>query len=217
MPCDCGTHRRATAQMFDTKKAADELTKYLRSGPGVTTRRLLEGLRRAGASGTLLDIGSGSGVLTFELLAHDATHATCVDLSQESIAVARTEAARRDLTNRISWHQGDFVDLESGLPRTDIVALDRVVCCYPLYRPLLEKAAAHSRRWLALAYPRDRWYVRWGLRIQNCWFRLQRMDFRAFVHPAVAMDALLRGAGFEPVSHRSSFVWQASIYARRSP
>lgn len=202
--------------MFDTEKASDELARYLRNGPGVTTRGLLAGLRAAGATGTLLDIGSGSGALTFELLADGVSTATCVDLAPDSIAVAQEEAGRRQLGNRASWHQGDFVEIEPTLPEADIVTLDRVVCCYPMYRPLLAKAAAHGRRWLALSYPRDRWYVRWGLRLENVWRQLRRNDFRAFVHPVAAMDALLRAAGFEPVSHRMSFIWQASVYTRRT-
>lgn len=200
--------------MFDTKKARDELAKYLRNGPGVTTGGLLAGLRALNASGTLLDIGSGSGALTFELLADGVTTATCVDLAPDSIAVAQEEAGRRQLRTRIAWHQGDFVEIGPTLPAADIVTLDRVVCCYPLYRPLLESAAAHSRGWLALAYPRDRWYVRWGLRLENFWRRIRRNDFRAFAHPVAAMDELLRAAGFEPISHTTSFIWQASIYAR---
>ena len=200
--------------MFDEKKVRDELAKYLRAGPGVTTRGLLAGLQAAGASGTLLDIGSGSGVLTFELLANGASSATCVDLAPESIVVAREEAARRGLTDRISWLQGDFVDLALELPGADIVTLDRVVCCYPLYRPLLENAAAKSRRWLALSYPRDRWYVRLGLRIENFLLRLRRIDFRAFVHPVAAMDRLLREAGFIPIRNNMTFVWQTCVYVR---
>jgi magnesium-protoporphyrin O-methyltransferase len=202
--------------MFDSQKARDELAKYLRAGPGVTTRGLLAGLQAANASGTLLDIGSGSGTLTFELLAEAVSSATCVDLAPGSIAVAREEAARREVTNRISWHQGDFVEIATQVPAADIVTLDRVVCCYPWYRPLLENAAAHSRRWLALSYPRDRWYVRCGLWLENFWRRLRHDGFRAFVHPVHAMDDLLRSAGFVPIRHSTSFIWQSSVYARRT-
>ena len=215
MQCDCRTHRSAAAQMFDRTKAEKELAGYLRKGPGPTTKRLLEGLQAAHASGTLLDIGSGSGVLTFELLADGVSQATCIDLAGGSIAVAQAEAERRHLAGRVSWREGDFVEIASEVPAADIVTLDRVVCCYPLYAPLLGNAVTHSRRWLALSFPRDRWYVRWGLWVENTWRRLRSNAFRAFVHPADAIEALLQAAGFELVSRSHTFVWQASIYARR--
>lgn len=214
MVCDCSTHRRAAAQMFDRAKAEKELSSYQRNGPGPTTRRLLEGLRAARASGTLLDIGSGSGALTFELLAGAVSEATCVDLAAGSIAVAQAEAKHRQLGGRISWREGDFVELASEVPAADIVTLDRVVCCYPLYAPLLGSAVQHSRRWLALSFPRDRWYVRWGLWIENSWRKLRKDEFRAFVHPVTALEDLLRAAGFERVYESATLVWQASVYAR---
>ena len=216
MVCDCSTHRGATARQFDREKAEQELAAYLRTGPRATTQRLLEGLRAAHAGGTLLDIGSGSGALTFELLAHGVSQATCVDLAAGSISVAQEEARRRQLGGRVSWREGDFVEIASQVPAADIVTLDRVVCCYPLYAPLLDNAARHSRRWLALSFPRDRWYVRWGLRIENTWRKLRNNAFRAFVHPVSAMEALLQEAGFELVGRSTTFAWQASIYARRA-
>ena len=215
MTCDCSTHRGAVARQFDSTKARKELAAYLRNGPGVTTKRLLEGLRAAHASGTLLDIGSGSGALTFELLSEGASQATCVDLAAGSLAVAQEEAKRRQLSGRISWREGDFVELASEVAPADMVTLDRVVCCYPLYEPLLGKAAEHSRRWLALSFPRDRWYVRWGLWIENTWRRLRNDTFRAFVHPVTTMETLLEQAGFQLVNRSTTFIWQASVYARQ--
>jgi hypothetical protein len=81
---------------------------------------------------------------------------------------------------------------------------------------LLDQAARHSRQWLALSYPRDRWYVRLGIWLENLVLRLQRDSFRAFGHPVAAMDALLRRAGFVPVRHDASLIWQSSLY-RREP
>jgi magnesium-protoporphyrin O-methyltransferase len=172
-------------------------------------------LRSQHAAGSLLDVGAGIGALTLELLESGSTEATCVDLAAGSLAIAREEAARRGLAARISWCEGDFVDVAADLPASDIVALDKVVCCYPSFRPLLEAAARHSRRWLALSYPRDRWYVRCGLWLENLWRRLRGSAFRAFVHPVTAMDALLREAGFVAASHSSTLVWQASVYTRK--
>ncbi|HEX9893388.1 MAG TPA: class I SAM-dependent methyltransferase [Gemmatimonadales bacterium] len=212
-PC-CSSSHCAAAHYFDETRASQELAAYHRAGSGKTTRRLLAGLRASGAAGTLLDVGSGSGVLTLELLKSGVTEATCVDASAGSLRVARQEAERQGVAQRIRWHEGDMVVLGPTLPVADIVTLDRVVCCYHAWRALLEEAAKHSRRWLAFSYPRDRWYVRVGVQVENLWLRLRGNAFRAFYHPVGAMDAVLRESGLRPIRHDTTAVWQASIYGR---
>lgn len=64
-------------------------------GPGPTTRLLQEVLAHAGTlRGTLLDIGSGIGSLTFGLLERGITRAVAVDASSAYNVVARQEAER---------------------------------------------------------------------------------------------------------------------------
>jgi magnesium-protoporphyrin O-methyltransferase len=155
------------------------------------------------------------GALTLELLRSGVTTATCVDLAAGSIAVAREEAERRGLGERITWTEGDFVQVAESVAPADLVTLDKVVCCYPAYRELLGKAAEHCRQWLALSFPRDRWYVRVGLWFENTWRRLVGNDFRAFAHSIAAMDALLREAGLEAETTRTTLFWQMTVYARR--
>jgi magnesium-protoporphyrin O-methyltransferase len=88
----------------------------------------------------------------------------------------------------IDWIEGDFVDLAPRLPRADVVTLDRVVCCYPAYEPLLTAAMDHASHAVGLSYPRDRWYVRRGMAFENGLRRLRGGAFRTFVHsPASAI------------------------------
>jgi hypothetical protein len=69
MSACCPAFECAAVQQFNEKKATEELKRYRTKGPGPTARLLQEGLARAGTlSGTLLDIGSGIGSLTFGLL-----------------------------------------------------------------------------------------------------------------------------------------------------
>jgi magnesium-protoporphyrin O-methyltransferase len=214
MVCECCASA-ATARFFDADKARKELRGYHRRGPGPTTRRLLSGLRSAGASGTLLDAGSGSGILTLELLKSGVTRAICIDISAGSLGVAQEEAHRQGLADRITWQEGDLTELAATLPEADIVTLDRVVCCYPAYRPLLMAAAGRSREWLAYSYPRNRWLVRAVLWLENLWFRVRGLEFQAYAHPIPAMDAVLREAGFAPVRHDATLAWQSSVYRRK--
>ena len=77
MSACCSAFECAADQHFNGRKAAEELKRYRTKGPGPTTRLLQQGLEQAGTlSGTLLDIGSGIGSLTFGLLerAPESTH-----------------------------------------------------------------------------------------------------------------------------------------------
>jgi magnesium-protoporphyrin O-methyltransferase len=100
------------------------------------------------------------------------------------------------------------------LPQADVVTLDRVVCCYPDFRGLLRAAASHSRRAIALTYPRETWYLRFGLRVINFFQKLGRDPFRVFLHPVAEMESLLKDEGLRKVSVRRLFVWEMALYQR---
>ena len=215
MACSCSPLCKSTAKHFGAAWARRELASYHRKGPGKTTRRLLKGLEAAGARpATILDIGSGIGTLSIELLRRGAGSATCVDMSSESQAIGAEEARRQGLADRIEWHTGDFVGIAGTLPPAEVVTLDRVVCCYPSYQELLGEAAAHSRQFVAMSYPRDWWVVRVALWVENAWLRLRGETFRAFVHSIPAMASLLEQAGFRRVHHESTVMWEAAVFAR---
>jgi hypothetical protein len=97
-----------------------------------------------------------------------------------------------------------------------VVTLDRVVCCYPLYEELLREALRHAGRGFAFSYPRDRWYVRAGMRLENALRQRRRNNFRTFVHPETKMRELITRAGFDLVSQRRTLVWSSDVFVRRA-
>src|SRR5262245_48137434 len=168
MSACCSAFECAADQQFNEKKAAEELKRYRTKGPRPTTRLLQEGLAHAGTpSGTLLDIGSGIGSLTFGLLERGVTRAVAVDASSAYNAVARQEAERLGRADVVRFVQADFVSVASELTAATVVTLDRVVCCYPSYEALLDAALRRTEVSLALSYPRDVWYVRLGVKLEN--------------------------------------------------
>ena len=96
----------------------------------------------------------------------------------------------------------------------DVVTLDRVVCCYALMEPLLRLSAERCRRLYGLVYPRDRWLARAIVGVQNVFRRLWRNPFRSYVHPVVAMDALIRSLGFTVRHQVRTFAWEVSVYEK---
>jgi tRNA1(Val) A37 N6-methylase TrmN6 len=215
MACSCASLVSATARHFDERRVRTELANYHRDGPTATTLGLLGLLTPiAPPPEAMLDIGSGIGALSIGMLEAGVGRAICVDLSQAALAVNAEEAQRRGIGDRIERVTGDFVAIAATLPPVDLVALDRVVCCYPDFVPLLNQAAAHSRRLLAISYPRDRWWVRLAVRIENGWRRLQGNGFRAFIHPPASMQELLHHHGFTQSRTLVSFTWQMEVYTR---
>ena len=214
--CCCSPFECAANEQFNEKKVAQELKRYRQNGPGPTTRLLIGGIvESAVIGGTVLDIGSGIGGLTLALLDRGAAGAVAVDASAAYIRAARDEATRRGRSEAIRLVHADFVVVAAELPSASIVTLDRVVCCYPSCTQLLDAAAAHAERCLAVSYPRDVWYVRGAMSLANGQRRLARNSFRTFVHPVAVIEDTIDHAGLRLSSRRESWMWTADVYVRQ--
>jgi hypothetical protein len=110
---------------------------------------------------------------------------------------------------------GDFLAAASQIAPATAVTLDRVVCCYPFYRPLLEHALQTAVRGFAFSYPRDRWYVRVGIWLENALRRWRGNPFRTFVHPPLEMTQMIEGAGFTLANRRRTLFWSADVFVRQ--
>lgn len=212
MPCNCCQIENDT---FGEERAKADIQDYRRRGPAKQTKLILNAIRSLNLSeAALLDIGGGIGAIHHELLKDVVREATHVDASSAYLKEAKEEAGRRRHSQQVNFIHADFTDVASDLPKADIVTLDRVVCCYPDFRRLLQAAAEHSRRALAFTYPRETWYMRIGLKVINFFQGLRRDPFRVFLHPIAEMDSLLKREGFERVTLRRLFVWEMALYRR---
>src|SRR5262249_33500334 len=111
---------------------------------------------------------------------------------------------------------GDFAVVAATLPDADVVTLDRVVCCYPDAEALLAAAARRTRQLLAISYPRDRWYVRLVIFLENWARKIKGNPFRAFVHSPRGMVFVWESAGSTRDPPRGPLAWPADLY-RREP
>lgn len=205
-------------EVFGEKTARHDLRRYRKRGPSKPTRMLLQALQREGVEhATVLDIGGGIGAIQQELLDAGAERATSVEASAAYLRAARDEARRRGHADRISYQAGDFVALADRVEPADVVTLDRVICCYPDMEALVSRSADRAQRLYGLVYPRDTWWVAFGLRFTNLLMRVARKAFRAHLHPTAVVDAVARRHGLTPkLAARAGPVWQVALYARAS-
>jgi len=158
-------------------------------------------------------VGAGIGALTLEMIKRGTTNAFVVDASSSYLTAASEEATRLLPRASIQFVHGDFVSIADQLPAVDVVTLDRVICCYPLYGPLLTQALRHAERGFAYSYPRDGWYVKVVVWLENV-IRSRKSPFRTFVHDETQMKELIEGAGFELTSHDSTLTWSADVFVK---
>jgi len=211
----CSTYGNVAGAHFDKKIARRDLENYRKKGPGPTARLLRDLLGDTGAvKGTLLDVGSGVGGLSFELLERGVERAILVDASAAYLAAAAQEATRRDRLRAVGFRHGDFLEVASLIPPATIVTLDRVICCYPAFESLLKVALEHAEHFFAYSYPRDLWYVRAAIAGENGLRKLKRNPFRAFVHPVDRMTRTIEREGFRLAAHRQTWQWSADVWVR---
>lgn len=212
----CCTGYCAAETQFDGKVAERDLRRYRRRGADVSTRLLLDELRRWPLEGRrLLDVGGGIGVISAELADTGVASVTMVEASPAYLEVARREIGSRYGLRPTQFILADFAAMAGTLPDADVVTLDRVVCCYPDGEALLREAAARTRQLLAFTYPRNRWYIRMMIALENFWRRLTGNKFRSFVHPPQLMEAALAAAGLVCDTRRETFVWVLELYGRK--
>jgi magnesium-protoporphyrin O-methyltransferase len=207
--------REGIERVFGPRMARRELRRLRKRGPPRTTRLLIDALRREGVSGaSILDIGAGVGAIYHELLSGGARTAVHVDVSPDYLDAAREEAERRGHVARVRFIHADFVDLAPALDSADVVALDRVICCYPDMEQLVALSGEKARRLLGAVYPRATWWMGLARAAINVVSRLQRSGFRFYLHHPAAIDAVLRAQGLERRSLRRTLGWEVAVYGR---
>lgn len=178
--------------------------------------QLFEGIARSGfRDATVLEIGCGVGYLHQRLLQEGAQSAVGVDLSAAMLVQAREAAAQQGLTACTQYLEGDFVELAGPIAPADIVVLDKVICCYPDARALVERSVGKAQRIYAFTIPRPRWFIRAMMEVATFSLRLIRCGFRGYVHDPEMIDQWLREAGFDRAYDNETFVWLTRVYRRR--
>jgi hypothetical protein len=213
MPCpQC----EAIEDVFDFESAEKERRAFLKKGPDKQEQLLITALVDAGVTGSrLIDIGGGVGAIPVSLLEAGAAEATSVEASTGYINSSKKVVQARDLTERVHYVHGDFVELGKDLEPADIVTLVRSVCCYPDMEALIGLSAGKARKLYGLVYPRDTWWLRSAFRIAEPFFQLFcRTSFQIFVHPTLEVERIIQSYGFIRRYYQTSGIWQVAVFSK---
>ena len=203
------------ARDFDDS-ACEFCDRYKSSGLSKSSAILLNFILEAGIQNrSILDLGCGAGGFSIEALKRGGESSVGIDLSPEMIKAANGLAVESGLGDRAKFQEGNAAT--SSLLPSDVVVLDKVMCCYSDVRPLLGNAALASRGLLGFVVPRDdglmKWPLRVGVRIVN-FFERRRRGIQFYLHPLDEIDRSLRDAGFARQRKRGSRFWLVLLYKR---
>lgn len=162
----------------------------------------------------VLEVGGGVGAIQIELLKAGVAKTVNAELSAGYEDAALSLAKENGVEDRITRRLGDFVEDRDEFEPADIVVMNRVVCCYPWMGKMMDAAVAKTGKYLALVFPREKWWVKSGLGIGNGFIALRGCDFRAFVHPVDEIEAVATDAGFVVRHADHNFIWQSLVLER---
>jgi SAM-dependent methyltransferase len=150
-----------------------------------------------------------------ELLKEGAGNAIGFDLSPKMISAAVELAQANGLETRAKFQLGNGASSE--LPGSDVVVMDKVLCCYSEWRPLLKNAIDASRAMVGFTVPRDEGITklpfRLALKIAN-YFQRRKGGVLFYLHPLGTIDKILRESGFNFRRKQGSRFWLVFLYSR---
>ncbi len=203
-------------EIFNDRMARADARRYLRRGLPQRARRLLVAIQNTTAlhGATMLEVGGGAGGLTVELVRAGVARAQLIDASPAYVGEARRVAGESGVADRIDIRHGNYAEAGTPVDGAEIVIMDRVVCCFPDWRSLLERATRQPTRVIGLTYPRGRTWVSLLVRAVNAGMRLTRRTFRMQHHSPAALHSYLESTGFRPhvAGHRG--MWEVLVATR---
>lgn len=199
--------------------AHDRCCKYKSKGLTASSEILLDFLSENKLEGkSVLEIGCGTGFFSLETLRHGASSCFGVDLSAVAIKEANAFTRESGLQDRATFQVADGAS--ARVPSSDIVVMDKVLCCYPDASSLLKTSIEASKQALGFVVPRDEgWmkpFMRSGEAVINLVERLRRTGFKFYLHPLEKIDRQLVDAGFQRSKKAQSRVWLIFLYKRNT-
>ena len=201
---------------FDQKMAAKQYKQYLKKGATGVTAKMIQQLENTSPQGkSLIDIGGGIGALEWWFLENQGARTISVDASSGYLEMAEKHANEQGWEDLSRFIFGDFAEIHPQLEMADLVTLDKVVCCYPNYKQILEASCDKAGSYLSLSYPMDGILARLIASIGVLKARLKAKAFRPYIHSVSKIRELITQNGFERIAYDMVFPWHVETYRRK--
>ena len=110
--------------------------------------------------------------------------------------------------------KGDFVDIFERVDSSDLVVMDKVICCYSDFKKLVSYSIPKARVWYAYSIPRDIWWVKLGHRFEE-WKKRRAGDlFPTFIHPTNEIEQLIKNHGMRKVKQFHKGQWLYVLFEK---
>ena len=210
---------KGIAETFDDL-AHDRCCKYKSNGLTASSQVLMDLISKKGLLGkTVLELGCGTGFFALETLKNGASSCVGVDLSSAAIQEANAFAKESGLQDRARFEVANAASAHQ--PASDVVVMDKVICCYPDAHALLKTASESSKEIVGFVVPRDEGLMKPAMKIGtgliNLVEKARRSGFRLYLHPLRSIDQLLSESGFQQADKAKSRFWLVFLYKRSGP
>lgn len=200
---------------FDSKTAKKQYRQYLKKGPSRITSKIIRQLSDHDMEGrSLIDVGGGVGALQWWFLQNSGKETTAIDASTAYLKQAEEHATKNNWMAKTRFIFGDYTQVHSQAGRADYITLDKMVCCYPDYKEIIEISCQQAKAYIALSYPIDGFISKSINFIGSFLAKLRGNSFRPYIHPVKGIREVFEQQGFQRVSYTMSFPWHVETYRR---
>ena len=202
---------------FDEKMAKSEFRKYRKHGATKATAKIIQQLENNNITNKyLVDIGGGICALQWWFLGKGGQQTTHIDASTGYLLEAENYAKEMGWHTKTEFIMGDCTEVYHQIQSPDYITLDKVVCCYPNYKDILEATCDKSNAYVTLSYPMDGVIAR-GIR----WFlfmflKLKKNPFSPYIHSVKNIRQVFTNKGYERLEHALVFPWHVETYLKKT-
>lgn len=200
---------------FDQKKSGKLYKNYLIKGPSRVTAKMIKQLEKQEIAGkSMVDIGGGIGALQWWFLENGGNKTVDIDASSGYLKQAENHAISKGWESNAQFLLGDCLDVYPQIKYADFITLDKVVCCYPNYKEILEASCDKATEAVSLSYPMDGFISDAIRKLGDILMSFRDNPFRPFIHSVTDIRTVFEQKGFKRVAHKLVFPWHVETYER---
>jgi len=200
---------------FDKKAAAKEYRRYLKKGPSKITAKIIQQLEGQNMEHkSLIDVGGGIGALQWWFLQQGGMQTTDIDASSGYLKQAQIHASENGWQDKTHFVMGDCTDLYDQIDSPDYITLDKVVCCYPNYKEILESTCEKSNSHVSLSYPVDGIISKAIRGLVAIFLIFKQNPFRPYIHSVKEIRNVFAQKGYQRIAHDFVFPMHVETYTK---